>query len=76
MKGDADDAGTAQPQGDAQSRQQLRAGRLACRAFPPITAEQRAERLARMAALAQSIRMDAGKLFAGQDLDFRSSFLK
>ena len=75
MKENGDDTGTAQPLGAAQAQQPLRAERLACRALPSITAEQRVERLARMAALAQSIRMDAAKLLIGRDPSLRSSFL-
>ena len=72
MKGSGDDTWAAQPPGDAQA---LRIERVASRAAPPIMAEHRAERLARMAALAQAIRADAARLFPDQAPDLRSMFL-
>ena len=55
----------ALPRGAAQV---LSAERVAYPASPPITAEQKAERLARMAALAKAIRVDAAKLLSDQTL--------
>ena len=68
MKGDEFDTGKALPRGAAHV---LSAERVAYPASPPITAEQKAERLARMAALARAIRVDAAKLLSDQT--FRSA---
>ena len=69
MKGDGDDFGAVRLQ---RVEPALHAKRVAARASWPVTAEQRAERLARMAALAQAIRADAARLFPDQTPDLQS----
>ena len=70
--GDGYDTGTALPRPAAQV---LSTERVAFPASLPITAEKKAERLARMAALARAIRVDAAKLLSDQILGLQTDFI-